>query len=317
MWQSGTVPNLSQGYNPQAPGWTQPLPTPATTPLAQVPTSSRGVPIWAWLLPLLVVMAVGGYFGFAAYQNNENEKRVLAGGVATAQAESTARAFAQATETAATNETAIAVADVNATATALTEAANTNATATAVADANATSTAVANANATSTTLAERQAEEVNTHATESAVAVQAAADATSTAITKIPINPEGTIDSIKVDYDVMESGEKGMRIHFHMTADGLKGVPCEATVYFYYKNGDHVKDTDGDYNTTDGQASAGEQFNPGFDNTVYDDFQVFMPYSQIEIPPGHYDLQFDIQAYVIEPYNLLATSDYVDFTFDK
>jgi hypothetical protein len=42
-----------------------------------------------------------------------------------------------------------------------------------------------------------------------------------------------------------------------------------------------------------------------------------MPYTQLEVTKGNHDLKFQVQAYILNPYKLLATSEYVDFTMTK
>lgn len=319
----GQVPP-GQDYRPQGP-YPQYPPQygPPVPPQQQVNVAAKkkGPPVWAWLVPLLLVLGVGGaLITWSVLQAQENERKAQAAATSTAQAQATATAIQ-----AETNRKNTATAVAQKTATAVTAAENKNKTATAqaratgTAQAQATSQAQETANAKSTSTAIAQV-------TSTALAALSQ-NQTATALSQIPVDNtptaggvtdiSGQIQSVTVDYDVTQENVKGMLIHVKFTVDQLKDARCQATAYFYYDNNQPVKDTDGQYNTVDGQVAVSEPFNPGFDSTVYEDFQLFMPYDQFDLGPGSYNMRFQVQAYVLSPYRLIAVSDYVDFSFSK
>jgi hypothetical protein len=137
--------------------------------------------------------------------------------------------------------------------------------------------------------------------------------------TKTPTPPPAAthtakIESIWVDHNVTQGGEKGMLIHVKFTTQGTKGVKSRAIAYFHYADGKVLKDADGDYTTNDGQVSVGKDYQPNYDNTKYDDYQLFMPYEQLHLPTGTYSLKFSVALYDYALEDFLAESDFVTFS---
>lgn len=142
--------------------------------------------------------------------------------------------------------------------------------------------------------------------------------ATNTApATSLPV--AALIQDITVDYDQTRFEKKGMVIHVKFSITGLKGIECRATAYFAMQSGDALKDVNGEYNTTDGQVSTGVSFTPGYEVTQYDNLELFIPYDELELGPGAYDLKFHVElwerAHPEKP--ALAISPDVNFTFTK
>ncbi|MFN8513510.1 MAG: protein kinase [Chloroflexia bacterium] len=125
------------------------------------------------------------------------------------------------------------------------------------------------------------------------------------------------IESITVDHNVYQSGLKGMLIHVKFTTQGTKGVKSRAIAYFYYADGKVLKDTDGSYTTTEGQVAVGKDYTPGYDNTRYDDYQLFLPYDQLHLAVGQYNLKFYVALYDYDLDDFVAESDYVTFKITK
>ena len=105
-----------------------------------------------------------------------------------------------------------------------------------------------------------------------------------------------------------------MLIHVKFATQGTKGVKSRAIAYFHYADGKVLKDTDGDYTTNDGQVSVGKDYQPSYDNTKYDDYQLFMPYEQLHLPAGTYSLKFSVALYDYSLADFLDESDFVTFS---
>ena len=67
--------------------------------------------------------------------------------------------------------------------------------------------------------------------------------------------PEARILKVWVDHNQFEDGVKGMRIHVKFEVDNLKGGKGSVIAYFYYKNGNPLKDFNEKYRTTNGEVS--------------------------------------------------------------
>ncbi len=317
----GQYQGQGQGYPPQGAYPPQYGPPVVTQPPLPVARTKKGPSTWAWLIPLLLVLLVGaGLITWSVLQNQENERKAQVAATATAQAQATATA-AQAVLNSKATVTSVA----QKTATAVKVADNKHSTSTAQVQGTATAKAQATAAAADkTALAVAIAAQTSTAVTiadisdsETATAIAANNPVGDTPTPGETTGETGTIQNVSVDYDITKAGQKGMLIHVKFTVDNVKDVPCQVTAYFYYNTGEPVKDTDGTFNTVDNQAAISAPFNPGFDSTIYNDFQLFMPYTQLEIAPGKYDLKFQVQPYILNPYKLLASSEYVDFKMTK
>lgn len=140
---------------------------------------------------------------------------------------------------------------------------------------------------------------------------------------KINIHQEGNssiahakIDSVWVNYNAYNNGEKGMEIHIKMRAYNLKSKQCRAAAYFYTESGTKLKDTNGRYRTTSGYVSCGKDFTPSYDSSLYDDFEMFMPYKELHITEkGSYKFFVNLWDYSVSPNVELAESNWVSFTY--
>lgn len=123
-------------------------------------------------------------------------------------------------------------------------------------------------------------------------------------------------DEMKVDYDITESGKLGMRIHLKFSAKNMKGLDAYAAVYFEKKNGEKIEGTSTEYRSKNGQLAVYKSIKPAYDDAVYKDLLLFMPYSEINLPKGKYDLRMDADI-------ILANGDMVkhledrDFWFER
>ncbi len=125
------------------------------------------------------------------------------------------------------------------------------------------------------------------------------------------------IQSVKADFDV-EKNQKGILIHLVFGIDGYTKSECRAVAYFYDSNGDPLKDFDDRFSTEDGRVSTGTDFSPGYDETQYEDLQLFIPYSQFHLPAGHYELSYYVTLWDMkDAINALAESEAENFEFDQ
>lgn len=129
-------------------------------------------------------------------------------------------------------------------------------------------------------------------------------------------NKSAKINRIWVDHNVYEDGIKGMRIHINMNAYNLKSKQCRASAYFYTDSGTALTDRNDNYHTTDGKVSCGKNFKPGYDNTIYEDFTIFMPYYELHIyTKGSYKFHVSLWDKSVSPSQELAESDWIGFTY--
>jgi hypothetical protein len=113
------------------------------------------------------------------------------------------------------------------------------------------------------------------------------------------IKADVTFEDMWIDYDITENGKKGLRIHLKFTAINLKGVDAYAAVYFEKKNGEKIDGVSTEYRSKNGQLAVYKSLKPGYDEAVYKDLQLFMPYSEINVGTGKFDLK--MKAEIIYP----------------
>ena len=110
-------------------------------------------------------------------------------------------------------------------------------------------------------------------------------------------SPSATFKEIWVDYDVAEGNEDGMRIHVKFTSYGMKGLDSYLAIYFTDTKGVALKDKNNstNYRSSSGTVAVYRDLKPGYDPAEYSDFSVFMPYSELDLPNGNWDLQMDVK----------------------
>lgn len=126
-----------------------------------------------------------------------------------------------------------------------------------------------------------------------------------------------TFDKIWVDYDVTDNGRKGMRIHVKFSAFHMKGIDSYVAVYFEKKDGEKLKTTNTTYKSKSGQVALYKSLNPAYDpETVYNDLQLFMPYSELNLGTGRFDLKMDADV-IYKEGGLIKHLTYHEFWFSQ
>jgi hypothetical protein len=130
--------------------------------------------------------------------------------------------------------------------------------------------------------------------------------------------PSATFDSIWVDYDITENDMFGMRIHLKFTCYEMKDIDSYVAIYYEYNDeyAGWLKDKDGKFNSTDGYVALYRSLKPAYDPAVYDDLTLFMPYKQLDLEPGVYDLRMDIKL-IYKEGGQIDHLTYYDFDYSK
>lgn len=95
------------------------------------------------------------------------------------------------------------------------------------------------------------------------------------------VGPSAKIDQVWVDHNVYENGYKGMRIHVKFTNKHLKGQ--KLIVYAYFYEGDNETKL---YDEYDDHLYWNKSCTPSYEDSKYDDFKLFVPYSELNMPDG-------------------------------
>jgi len=123
-------------------------------------------------------------------------------------------------------------------------------------------------------------------------------------------------EDLWVDYDVTESGKKGMRIHVKFRLYNMKNVDSYLAIYFERKNGEKLKGLTSTYRSTTGQSAVYKSLLPGYDEAVYDDLQLFMPYNELGLGKGRFDLKM-VASVIYKNGNLVKDLTSHEFWFSQ
>jgi hypothetical protein len=125
-----------------------------------------------------------------------------------------------------------------------------------------------------------------------------------------------TFDSVWIDYNVTEKGELGMRIHTKFSVSNMKSQDGSLRIYFQKSDGTSLKSSDGNFESKLGNVAAFNDIKPGYDVTDYKDLATFMPYSELHLGPGKYNLKMDIDL-INDDGELIKHLTFYDFTYTK
>lgn len=130
------------------------------------------------------------------------------------------------------------------------------------------------------------------------------------------LKPSATFKNIWVDYDVEVGGELGMRVHVKFTAYGMKDVPSYLAIYFETAEGKRLKDNDNQMRSTSNEVAVYKELLPGYDPTDYNDLTVFMPYDQLDLGDGKWDLRMDVDV-IYKGGGLIQHLTYKEFEYSQ
>ena len=125
--------------------------------------------------------------------------------------------------------------------------------------------------------------------------------------------PRAAIIDFKVNHGVPRNGQNGIEFLIDLTAENLQGVNCQLAVHFYDSLGNILLDQNNRYATDQGQVFVADFFVPDSNFTEYTEFELFIPYSELDLPPGSYELQSDIQLLYAPEFTLLAQRQFYQF----
>lgn len=130
------------------------------------------------------------------------------------------------------------------------------------------------------------------------------------------VEPSATFDRLWIDYDIVQGGVKGMRVHVKFTVFDMKGIPGYLAVYFQEKDGTPLEDSNGKFDSADGTVAVYREITPGFQKTLYDDYVVFMPYSELDLSDGDYNLRMDVDV-IYKEGGLVEHLTFYDFVYNQ
>lgn len=133
-----------------------------------------------------------------------------------------------------------------------------------------------------------------------------------------PAQPRAEFDSIWVDFDITENEQRGMRIHLSFSAYNMMEMEASVAIYFEYNDdlSGYLKDRNNKFRSSVGDVAVYKNIKPAYDPAVYKDLQVFMPYSELDLEPGIYDLSMDAKL-IYRKGGLISRLTLFDFEYTK
>jgi hypothetical protein len=105
------------------------------------------------------------------------------------------------------------------------------------------------------------------------------------------VKPNATFEKIWVDYNVTEGGQKGMRIHLKFNVRAMKGADAAVRIYFLTPDGKNLLDKNSNFASAAGYVALYKNLKIDYDPGFYEDLAVFMPYGELDLEGGEYDLK--------------------------
>ncbi len=109
-----------------------------------------------------------------------------------------------------------------------------------------------------------------------------------------PDNVSANLKRVWVDYNITQGGVRGMRVHLNFDVTGLQGIDSRLVFRIRKVGGEYLSNSTTSFSNTDGQFQTEYSMKPGYPTTVYNDASVFIPYDQVIIARGRWNLEFDI-----------------------
>jgi len=109
-----------------------------------------------------------------------------------------------------------------------------------------------------------------------------------------------------------------MTIHLSFSAYSMKDMTSYVAIYFEYNDdlAGFLKDKNKKFQSSEGDVALYKKITPGYDPAVYKDLQLFMPYSELDLEPGIYDLTMDVKL-IYEKGGMISRLTYYDFEYTK
>ncbi|MBK8148691.1 MAG: zinc ribbon domain-containing protein [Acidobacteria bacterium] len=134
--------------------------------------------------------------------------------------------------------------------------------------------------------------------------------------TKSDGEPRATIGKIRADFNVKEGGRTGMRIFTTFTVYDLKGSDLYLALYFQKEDGTPLKTSNTKFASSAGDVAVFKELKPGFDETFYDELELFIPYDEFKLSKGKYNLKIDASV-IYKVGGLVDHLDYYPFEYEK
>ncbi len=131
------------------------------------------------------------------------------------------------------------------------------------------------------------------------------------------IPASATIKSMEVTHNVFQSGQPGIQIRLCFTIQHRKGFSCGVLAYFRDEQGNGLVDLNNKFNTSTGHVCVGSSCTPDFEDALFNDYILFLPYAELDQSDGNRNLQFNVQIFDDSGKEFIAKSEPIYFAFSQ
>jgi hypothetical protein len=124
------------------------------------------------------------------------------------------------------------------------------------------------------------------------------------------------LERMWVDYNVKEDGRLGMRIHVSFKTYNMKNMRSYLGIYFEKRDGTPLKTKNKKFASTTGQVAIYEFLTPGYDTAIYEDIELFMPYDELNLGRGKFNLTMSVEVIYEKGGSIDHLKDY-DFIYEE
>lgn len=107
----------------------------------------------------------------------------------------------------------------------------------------------------------------------------------------------GNFIEVSVEHNYTEDNKKGMRITLDFNINYAKDVENQVVAYFSDDEGNPLLSSDGDFQTASGKVAVFKNFTPQYDKTKFTDVGLFIPYEELGLPEGEFNIEFSLSVW--------------------
>ena len=145
-----------------------------------------------------------------------------------------------------------------------------------------------------------------------------------TPTTNVPATPNVPTNNVAIsfqaatlEWDVTDkkTDEDGMNIVLDFQINNALNEQMTIGVIFYNADGTPLKDTNKKYYAANGQVASYRKISPSFQQAVYKQFKVFIPYDELELDCGNHNLKYFVGIW--KGNQRIATTGYSNFSIEE
>ena len=134
--------------------------------------------------------------------------------------------------------------------------------------------------------------------------------------------PAGQFSETWVEHNMLQNKGKpneikGMVVHAKFSVQNALNDRCQMRIGFFYDNGKPLMGNQTGFKSTAGTVVAYKDFTPTYERADYADFQIFVPYTALNMDAGQSKLKLQLFMYDYQSNKIFSKSQFVSFTINQ